>query len=383
MTLFATKGSQTRDAVRVLSAVGDRFSGRRIGFGMRVANVAGRFAEYRELDPETIAATFYAGALNGIGAVRVVIPRDASPRAVEIAGWDDPPAGAAIVAAMQMFPAATADAIRWHREAFDGTGFPDQLRWNSIPQTAMTINIARAFVAALETHGESGSPRDALFTLVEATGGVYSLSCMREFRTFVEAEADTCLAAYEPRQHLRDCDPHALIARICAEIDARQTRTAGRGDRLERIVRTILDRVGDPQYEADAIAFAGRLTALARTGNDGSADDVFTLTRLGLEARAERAVATAQIVSTGPAFAPFAPILAAAEEWYDGSGLPGHVAGAAIDPAARVLAVAIAADALGADSLTSADAPRRIAAAAGTRLDPAVVDAFLAAGATA
>lgn len=380
MTLFAAIGSQTRDAVRVLSAVGDRFSGRSIGFGMRVANVAGRFAEYCELDPEAAAATFYAGALHGIGAVRVVTPRDASPRATEIAGWDDPPAGAAIVGAAQMFPAATADAIRWHREAFDGTGFPDQLRWNSIPQTAMTINIARAFVAALEAHGERGLPRDAVFELVEQTGGVYSLSGMRDFRAFVEAEADTCTAPYEPRWQLRDVDPHALIARICAEIDARQTRTAGRGDRLERIVRAILARLGDPQFDADAVAFAGRLTALARTGNDGSADDVFTLTRLGLEARAERAIASAHIISTGPAFAPFTPILGAVEEWYDGSGLPGHQAGTAIDPAARVLAVAIAADALGSDALTAADASRRIAAAAGTRLDPAVVGAYLAAG---
>src|SRR5450755_479096 len=174
MTLFATIGSQTRDAVRVLSAVGDTFSRRSIGFGMRVANVAGRFAEYRELEPETIAATFYAGALHGIGAVRVVVPRDASPRATEIAGWDDPPAGAAIVAATRAFPAGTADAIRWHREAFDGTGFPDQLRWNSIPETAMAINIARAFVAAHEAHGESGSTRDALVALVAETGGAFS-----------------------------------------------------------------------------------------------------------------------------------------------------------------------------------------------------------------
>ncbi len=378
MTLVATIGSQTRDAVRVLSAVGDTFSGRSIGFGMHVADVAGRFAEYRELDPEAIAATFYAGALHGIGAVRMIMPRDASPRAIEITGWDHPPAGAAIVAATQVFPAATADGIRWHREAFDGTGFPDQLRWNSIPPMAMAINIARAFVAALEEHGESGSARDALFALAAETGGVYSLSGMREFRAFLEVEPESCVAPYEPRWPLRETDPRALIGRICAEIDARQTRTAGRGDRLERIVREILAQLGDPQFDADHVAFAGRLTALARTGNDGGADDVFTLTRLGLESRAVRALATAHIVSAGATFGPFAPILGAIEEWYDGSGLPGHQAGAAIDPSARVLAVAVAAEALGADGQTAGDAPRRIAAAAGTRLDPVVVDAYLA-----
>jgi response regulator RpfG family c-di-GMP phosphodiesterase len=379
MTLLATAGSQTQDAVRVLSAVADTFSGRGIGFGMRVANVASRFAVYRELDPEAVAATFYAGALHGIGAIRVVVPRDASPRAVEIFGWDDPPAGASIVAAAHAFPAATADAIRWHREAFDGTGFPDQLRWNSIPETAMAINIARAFVAALDAHGQLGSTRDALFELGAETGCVYALTAMREFRAFLEAEAEACVTPFEPRRRLADIDARALVARICTEIDARQTRTAGRGDRLAGIVRTILARLDEPQLDPEEVAFAGRLTALARTGNDGSADDVFTLTRLGLESRAARASAAARIVSTGPTFAAFAPAVGAIEEWYDGSGLPDHRAGAAIELTARVLAVAIAAEALTAGELTAADAGRRIAAAAGSRLDPAVVRAYLAA----
>jgi HD-GYP domain-containing protein (c-di-GMP phosphodiesterase class II) len=79
-------------------------------------------------------------------------------------------------------------------------------------------------------------------------------------------------------------------------------------------------------------------------------------------------------LAASPAFASFAPSIGATEEWYDGSGLPQHRAGDAIDPLARVLAVAIAADAL-----TAGDAPQRIASAAGTRLDPAVVAAYLAA----
>jgi hypothetical protein len=184
---------------------------------------------------------------------------------------------------------------------------------------------------------------------------------------------------FEPRRRLADIDARALVARICTEIDARQTRTAGRGDRLAGIVRTILARLDEPQLDPEEVAFAGRLTALARTGNDGSADDVFTLTRLGLESRAARASAAARIVSTGPTFAAFAPAVGAIEEWYDGSGLPDHRAGAAIELTARVLAVAIAAEALTAGELTAADAGRRIAAAAGSRLDPAVVRAYLAA----
>jgi response regulator RpfG family c-di-GMP phosphodiesterase len=372
MTLFATTGSETLGAVRLLSAVGDVFGGHRIGFGMRVANIAARFAVYRELSTESIASTYYAAALHRIGAVRTVVPRDAQPRAVEIARWDDPPAGAAIVAAAGIFPAATADAIRWHREAFDGTGFPDQLRWNGIPEPAMAINIVRAFVEASEAQAQAGSAADALFLLVAEGGRIYTLSAMREFRAFLAAEADSYDALFEPAWTLDAADPRAFIAVVCSEIDGRRLRTIGRGDRLERNVRAILARLDDPQIDPDRAAFAARLTALGRTNADGRADDVFTLSRLGLESRAAEADVSARILATVPAFESFAAAVGSTEEWYDGSGLPHHRANVTIDPIARVLAVAIAADAVTAD-----DAPRRIAAAAGTRLDPAIVAAHL------
>jgi response regulator RpfG family c-di-GMP phosphodiesterase len=362
----------TTDAIRILGAVGDVFGSRTIGYSMHVADVAARFMLYREREPEAIAVVYFAAALHRIGAVRVVVPRDSSPRVTEIAGWDDPPGGAAIVAAARVFPRATADAVRWHREAFDGTGFPDQLRWDSIPEAAMTINIARAFVSSLEAQGALGSPRDAIFGLESESGCVFSLAAMREFREFVEAEGAECDAPYACTWPLPQADPAALIGLICADIDSRQARTAGRGDRLERIVRTIVGRLGEPRLDADRAAFAGRLTALARTGTDGSTDDIFTLSRLGLEARAARAQTAARILQTAPSFAAYAPSVRATEEWFDGSGLPDGAAGEAIDPIARVLAVAIAAEAL-----TAPDASRRIAGAGGTRLDPAVVRAYL------
>jgi response regulator RpfG family c-di-GMP phosphodiesterase len=374
MTLFLTT-SHTTDAVRLLSAVGDTFGGTRIGFGMRVANVAARFAQFRGSFPDVVAAAFYGAALHRIGAIRVVVPRDMTPRFAEIARWDDPPAGAAMVAATGVFPAATADAIRWHREAFDGTGFPDQLRWNGIPETAMMINVARAFVEARESQGAGATAADALFMLAEQSGSIYALSTMRDFRTFLAANPDSYEAEYEPDWPLFDSDATALVVRICAEIDARHPRTVGRGERLERTVRAIVERLPDTPIDVERAAFAGRLTALTKTGLDGSADDVFTLSRLGLETRGAAANLAAEVLLAAPGYAQFAPIVGAIEEWYDGTGLPHGHAREDIDPIARVLAVAIAADAI-----TAGDARRRIAAAAGTRLDPAVVDAYVAAG---
>ena len=195
---------------------------------------------------------------------------------------------------------------------------------------------------------------------------------MRAFREFLSAEGTACDEPYETAWPLQGIEPVTLIVRICAEIEARQVRTAGRGDRLERIVRGIVERLDDPEIDLGRATFAARLTALGRTGRDGTADDIFTLSRLGLESRAAQAEAAARVLATAPSFAAYAPIVGGTEEWYDGSGLPGRQAGTAIDPISRVLAVAIAADAL-----TARDAARRIAAAAGSRLDPDVVRAYL------
>lgn len=342
---------------------------------MHVADVAARFAQHRKGDPEAIAAAFYAGALHGIGAVRVVVPRDASDRAATIAHWDEPPAGAAIIAAIGIFPTATADAIRWHRESFDGTGFPDRLRWNGIPETAMMVNIARTFVGALEEQAtRGGSAGDAVFTLVDASGRIFSLATMAEFRAFLAASPDSFDAAYEPDWALRDIDPFALVADVCAQIDARQPRTAGRGDRLEPIVRAIVAQHAGSPIDAERAVYAARLTALARIGGAGNTDEIFSLSRLGLESRAAQAQSAARILQTAPSFAPFADTVGATQEWYDGSGLPDKLAGSAIDPLARILAVALAAEAV-----VAGNAEQRIEAAAKTRLDPAVVAAYLAA----
>jgi len=374
MTLLMTKRFEISDAIRVTSAVGDVFGGHTIGFGMQVANIAARFAVYRERSSEIIAATFYAAALHHIGAVRVVVPRDATEREAHIARWDNPPAGASMIEETGVFPAATADAIRWHREAFDGTGYPDRLRWNGIPDPAMSINIVRAFVEARVAQGEYGSAADAVFMLGDESGCVYTLAAMREFREFLSAEAESYDAPYVPFWTLEGADPAALIIRICSEIDARLERTAARGDRLERLVRAIIVGLDDPAIDAERAAFAARLTALGRTGRDGGADDVFTLSRLGIESRAAQATDAANILRCAPSFAEFADIVGATEEWFDGTGLPDGRAGAQIDPIARVLAVAIAADAV-----TAGDADRRIKAAGGARLDPTMVNAYFTA----
>ena len=369
----STTSPQTIDAIQLLSAVGDVFGGHDVGFSLHVARVAARFAAHRNDDPQTVGTIYYAAALHAIGAVDVLVARDASERDAEIAHWNEPAAGAALVASMGVFPEAVADAIRWHREAFDGTGFPDRLRWNGIPQTAMSINVTRAFVAALEAQADDGgSTADAVFTLVAGSGTVFTLAVMRDFRDFLAGSPDL-EAPYEPPWTPAAADPLAIVAGVCARIDARQTRTYGRGDRIEQIVRAIVAQLGDASIDVERAVLAGRFTALARTSVDGITDDALSLSRLGRDARAAQARSAASILRTTAAFSGFAGIVEATEEWHDGSGSLQRT-NREIDPLARIIAAALAAEAI-----PPIDVRSRIAAASGTRLDPAVVAAYLGA----
>ena len=381
MPLLHSADPVTADAVRLLSAIGDTLGGHRLGFGMRVATIAANFAAQRGCPADIIAASFYAGALHAIGAVRTPISRDLSERETAIVGWDVPVHGARIVAALGGLPPATADYIRWHRESFDGTGFPDRLRWNGIPHAAMAINAVRAFVEALESNGDYASPAEALFALVGDTGKIFSIRIVREFRTFFAERSETFEAPAEIAWETTGFDPAAAVATLCAAIDARDDRTHGRGTRLAEIAAAMSAAIG---LDPERAAFAARLTALGRLHDTLPGDDYDPLSRLGRDARAADARTAQRLLGVAPAFSEFAPALGAVAEWFDGSGLPQRLKGNDIPPLARLLAVTLAGDAMDLASQRAVvdnlpDITVRLAAAAGKQFDPAMVNAYVAA----
>ena len=374
MTLLRSTAPATSDAIRLLSAIGDAFGNHAAGFALRVARVAARFAVHRGCDHEMVAATYFAAALHEIGLIRVVVPPGTSERERTIALWDAPAQGATIADGIGGLPHATGDYIRWHRESFDGTGFPDRLRWNGIPHASMAINVARAFVEAIEAQGEDASPPEAMFALVGEAGRAYAVNVIREFREFYSALGADFDAAFDPAWPLDRLDPKTLVTGICAEIDARDERTLGRGERLEALTLAIAEKLEGMPLESEAARFAARLVSLGRIRREGTSDDFDPLARLGREARAAEAISAAHLLEHAPAFAAYGTIVGASAEWFDGSGLPRHLSADGIDPIARVLAFAIAAEAMG----PALQAPLRLQAAAGTQFDPAVVRAYLA-----
>lgn len=339
-------------------AVGDALAGRRIGFARRRAAVAARFARHRKAGDAAVAASWTAGLLAEAGHLGVVVT-DPNDRAALFALADAPLHGARLAAAIPGLPAGTADMIRWHREHDDGTGFPDRLRWDGIPADAASLGIAHAFLEALEDPAEPRGAAEALFTILAENGRRFRVELVRAFREFVASAPDGWDAAVE--LDLPGLDDGALLAALAQRLDARAARTDGRSARLAAIAGGVAERLGDDPGRAARLA---RLVALGRAAADPGDNAFDPLSRFAREQRGVEARRASGLAAAIPAFAADAAALAASAAWYEDGGS---------DRYAATLALALVVDELG-----PLEAPRLVAAAAGTQFDPEIVRAYLA-----
>jgi len=346
------------DALGLYSAVGDAFAGRRLGFGRRRAAVAARFAQHRGVDEEAVAATWVAGALAEVGLIEVVLSPDASPHRRLLATADAPLLGAHIVASLSGLPRHAADLVRWHLEHDDGTGIPDRLRWDGIPADAAALGITHAYLAAIEDPKEPRDPGEALFAIVGESGRRFRIGLVRSFREFVLTSEGWDAPLDLP---IRVEDEAAAITALAARIDARDSRTAHRSERLASVAEVLAARLG---HDSDRAIRLARMLALGRADDAIQHDDFDPLSRFARPQRTAVAKRAAAIATAVPAYADDAPYLAASAAWYEDG---------ALEPVAAILALASAAD-----SLDPLDAPRRLGAAAGSQFDPEVTRAYLA-----
>ena len=348
--------------------------------GERVAAAATAMAKLAGSSEQDLNALYFAARLRNIGAVGNAAFAKGEPlseREAAMFSWDVPAAGARICERIAALPEGTADIVRWQAECWDGTGYPDALRWAGIPKAAQFLHIARAYVRAED-------PEEALTSITMESGRSFAPDQVRSFIMWFHTfggEVESVAPPYEAL-NVERTGVLEVLDRLSEQIDL-HNGTPGRAARIAQRAREIAKHLG---YDDAAIAQLTLASLLFGIGELHAAEPEAVqfdpLARLGIETRAQHAAAAAKLTAQCPYLSTVSPLLRARAEWYDGTGAPDRLRHDAIPRAAQVLAVTIAFDAIDEAYRSRITEERtlpvvRMETASGTQFDPNVVRALL------
>lgn len=373
MTLFQDTGGDPRagrarlaDVLSWYGAVSDAAAANPAGFGVRKASLAVALADVAQCAPEERAALYFAGLLHAAGAIGSAAYRKGETLGERIARmerWDVPARGARFCAAIDVLPAETSDMIRWQSECWDGTGYPDQLRWHGIPATAQLLALADLYLRAPD-------PEEALGTIGLESGRAFGPDHARTFVMWFHQNAGEVSNADTPIDAVRDGNRAGEILDLMADAIDEHNGVSGRWRRIAALGEGAAEALQLDTGARMEFALACRLFGAGEIAKSEDENEQFDpLARLGIDVRASNAAQAATLAEPYETLRAAARAVGARAEWFDGTGKPSGVRGAAIPKASALLAVAVAYDAL--------DRTERLEDAAGTQFDPAVVRAMM------
>lgn len=374
MTLFQGSGADPRaraaqlaDVLAWYGAVGDAALGNAVGFGARKASIAVALAQLAGIPENEQRALHLAGILHAVGAIGSNAYRKGeslSPRIKKMESWDVPARGARFAQSVAGIPIETADMVRWQSECWDGTGYPDQIRWHGIPPCSQYLALADFFLRA-------NDPEEALGEIGLAAGRSFGPDNVRLFTMWFHMNPDEISPLPFPLDTIDGnlANPEAVLEGMADAIDAHND-VAGRWRRVASLAQGAASLLGHDAAQQSALAIGCRIFGAGEVVAEVAEDDQFDpLARLGIEARAKDAVQSAAFASPFENLKEAAVAIGDRAEWFDGTGKPKGKRSDAISPAGAVLATAIAHDLL--------DRSERLEDAAGTQFDPRVVKAVL------
>ena len=257
------------------------------------------------------------------------------------------------------FPEASAEAVRSLDEHWNGMGYPDGLRGESIPLLSRIANLSQTIEAFFRSGGETAArevvrarkgtwfdPR--LVNIVQGWKGDRAW-----WTKLTGPDAEAIVMNEEPGSHPRLVDEPGLdmIALAFSEIiDAKSPYTFRHSSNVAGFALAMSKQYGMDALAQRRIHRAGLLHDIGKLGISNS-----ILDKPGRLDDAERAaielhpVYTSDILSHVPAFSDFAWTAAVHHEKLDGSGYPWKLTGDQLDDSARILCVADVCEALTAD----------------------------------
>ncbi|HEV8199104.1 MAG TPA: HD domain-containing phosphohydrolase [Candidatus Polarisedimenticolia bacterium] len=142
---------QTVQSLAIALEAKDRYTA---GHSQRVARFASLIARSMGLGREDLEVVHQVALLHDIGKIGMLDailnkPANLTPEERELVK-SHPVVGAQILAPVKTFERHVA-GIRYHHEMFDGSGYPDKLKGEEIPQPARIVSLADAFDAMTST----------------------------------------------------------------------------------------------------------------------------------------------------------------------------------------------------------------------------------------
>jgi HD-GYP domain-containing protein (c-di-GMP phosphodiesterase class II) len=157
-----------------------------------VADLAARIAVRLELDAEQVELTRLAGSLHDLG--KLAIPEEILRKPGDLTDSErlvlerHPQIGFRMLDSLGVDPIA--DVVLHHHERWDGAGYPDRLRGDTIPLGARIIFVADAYDAMTSdrVYRSKRSSGDALAELTRCAGTQFDPIIVEAFRAEFEDE---------------------------------------------------------------------------------------------------------------------------------------------------------------------------------------------------
>jgi response regulator RpfG family c-di-GMP phosphodiesterase len=367
--------------LELFGAVADAAAGEPPDAGTQIASLAGALAELDNFSSPECDALYWAAILRNLGALGNAALRsgDRLPeREAMTARWDIPAQGARLIETIGVLPDRTADFVRWQAECWDGTGFPDQLRWLGIPAAAQTLHVAIAYATS------RNEPEETLAAMVASSGRGFSPERARVFVRWFHTYGGEIAPRPAPADSLRrDAMKERRTFELLADRVDEHNGTPNRWRRVGALAVAVAGALAQPAENANGtvepMAMLFGIGEIAEQGSDARRFD--PLARLGIAPRAANAVAAAEVIAGSPLLHALAPQLRAIGEWYDGTGRPDALRHEAIPVTAQIVAACIAYDELAERARSRAGSAKQspieaLETAAGTQFDPVVIRAL-------
>lgn len=366
-TMLGEQSDLFEDIVKALSLTMDLVEQAKHQHAQRVAGIAINLATQLSLPPNYLRAIYYAGLLHDIGQIgtpdSILRKKGTLTLREKAAIYGHPHVGYEIVREIPTLD-LSAHLIRWHHERWDGTGYPDNLRWETIPEGAQLLTVSDTMDALLSPRPwRDALPKDEAIAEVRKFAGIQfhpghvgmMMALVDERGVDELGELDESAKDLLRRETEKDPEfPKLTGGRILGIfdlfsriIDARHKYSRGHSRRVANLAKEIGKELGFNDERIFKLEIAGLLHEAGKVAvSSAIVDKAGKLTDDERETMMEYPLASEQIVSSIRSLDELGPVVRHTHERFDGSGYPDGLGGERIPIFSRIIAVADTYDAM-------------------------------------